>query len=436
MSKQRVNYRPQIKYTADYQTNGKPVNQQNIMIGPQSSKEPLDTTIIPNIEENLIYLDSAIKALPLDLSRALREVYDPIREIFYTTLIDKIVDPNPQTPEIIFKPGVPGDIPSTPDENTDKEPGDNDNDNDNDETDKEEDKEDEDKNIFPIILHPIDYGNKDDEGDVDRSEIHPIILKPVEGADSGDNDNDNDNDDIEAPFPIILHPIPGADIEKPDNGGGDGNNGNGDDGWDDENGLWEEPGVDVEYLYPDLSTSVDKEFVYLLSKLLKHYTDSLKDIINNYFFNSIRQTLGQSEENIKFISNSLAINSNDILNHSKHLLDASVKNENMAALRTQFFKNSFNIKGTTTHVRSFFVSYELRKRYTTINYSKGKSMTNAMSDSLLKQLNAKYELQFRKSFENFFRYLESSLRITDDVLNLHIQNGLSKSVIIKKGGIR
>lgn len=417
MSKQRVNYRPQIKYTADYQTNGKPVNKQNIMIGPQSSKEPLDTTTIPNIEENLIYLDSAIRALPLDLSRALREVYDPIREIFYTTLIDKIVDPNPQTPEIIFKPSVPSDIPSIPEEDTDNKPGDND----NDDTDKEED-----KNIFPIILHPIDYGNKDDEDDVDRSEIHPIILKPVEGADSG-----NDNDNIEAPPPIILHPIPGAIVEEPDDGDNDDN-----DDWDGESGLWEEPGVDVEYLYPDLSTSVDKEFVYLLSKLLKHYTDSLKDIVNNYFFNSIRQTLGQSEENIKFISNSLAINSNDILNHSKHLLDASVKNENMAALRTQFFKNSFNIKGTTTHVRSFFVSYELRKRYTTINYSKGKSMTNAMSDSLLKQLNAKYELQFRKSFENFFRYLESSLRVTDDVLNLHIQNGLSKSVIIKKGGIR
>ena len=78
----------------------------------------------------------------------------------------------------------------------------------------------------------------------------------------------------------------------------------------------------------------------------------------------------------------------------------------------------------------------MRKRYTNINYSKGKSVANSMSDAVLQKLNAKYELQYRKNFENLFRYLESSLKVTEDILRLYVQDGLNKSTIIKKGGIK
>ena len=132
----------------------------------------------------------------------------------------------------------------------------------------------------------------------------------------------------------------------------------------------------------------------------------------------------------------MRLSSNDIMNHSKHLLDSSVKSENTAALRTEFFKNVFSIRDTAIHVRSFYVSHELRKRYTNIKYSKGKSIANSNSDAVLTKLNAQYELQYRKNFENLFRYLESSLKVTEDILRLHIQDGLNKSTIIKKGGIK
>ena len=120
MSKQRVDYRPTIKYTSDYQTYGKTVNEQNLIIGPQHNKYPLDTQTIPNIESNLSYLDSVLVFLPYELSRALKEVYDPIRDVFYETLIDKIVDPNPQVPEIIIKPNPDPD--PNPDPNPDPDP--------------------------------------------------------------------------------------------------------------------------------------------------------------------------------------------------------------------------------------------------------------------------------------------------------------------------
>lgn len=491
MSKQRVDYRPTIKYTSDYQTYGKTVNEQNLIIGPQHNKYPLDTQTIPNIESNLSYLDSVFVFLPYELSRALKEVYDPIRDVFYDTLIDKIVDPNPQVPEIIIKPNPdpspnpkpdpgpspgpnpdPGPGPSPgpnpgpdpgpnpgpspgpepgpePGPNPGPSPGPGPNPNPDPGTDPnpEPGPGGETEYVYPIILRPIDFNKPNDPDDNKKEEtdkeIYPIILKPMK--DSANNDGN-----IQAPHPIILRPLPSNrpspkpdinepppvdPIPKPDpypvypdpEPGQEIEN---------EEGLWEPPCKKVEYTYPDLNDAINREFIYLLSRVIKHYTDRLKDIINNYLYNFMRYNLDQNEENINFISNKMELTSNDILNHSKHLLDSSVKNENVAALRTEFFKNVFSIKDTAVHLRSFMVSHELRKRYTNINYSKGKSVANSMSDAVLQKLNAQYELQYRKNFENLFRYLESSLKVTEDILRLYVQDGLNKSTIIKKGGIK
>ena len=481
MSKQRVDYKPTIKYTSDYQTYGKTVNEQNLIIGPQHNKYPLDTQTIPNIESNLSYLDSVFVFLPYELSRALKEVYDPIRDVFYDTLIDKIVDPNPQVPEIIIKPNPdpspnpkpdpgpspgpgpdpgpnpgpnPGPSPGPepgpnpgPEPGPSPGPGPNPNPDPGTDPNPEPGPGGETEYVYPIILRPIDFNKPNDPDDNEKEEtdkeIHPIILKPMK--DSVDNDGN-----IQAPHPIILRPLPSNrpspkpdinepppvdPIPKPDpypvypdpEPGQEIEN---------EEGLWEPPSKKVEYTYPDLNDAINREFVYLLSRVIKHYTDRLKDIINNYLYNFMRYNLDQNEENINFISNRVELTSNDILNHSKHLLDSSVKNENVAALRTEFFKNVFSIKDTAVHLRSFMVSHELRKRYTNINYSKGKSVANSMSDAVLQKLNAQYELQYRKNFENLFRYLESSLKVTEDILRLYVQDGLNKSTIIKKGGIK
>ena len=409
MSDQRLDYKPQISYTSDYSTIAGDPRSVDIMISSQQN-EPLDTMVIPHIEENLDYLDIMINYLPGDLSRALREVYDPVRDIYYNNLIDKIVDPNLKPPEIIIIPAAPDrppiDVPPQ-----------------------------EKEAIHPIVLRPINFKDPTDpnppeeepEDPFEDRNIYPIVLRPIDDKDSDDDDIDN----IESVHPIILKPIygdmdePGTsfppEVEEPVN-------------YDDP--LWDPPETTVVYKAPDIKTMIDKEFVFLLSKLVFHYTENLKGSVNNYYFNGLKTAAGQSEENIKFIANKLAITSNDIVNHSKHLFDSSIKNEDLTKLRTDFFANVFNIKETLTHIQAFFISNELRKRYTNIGYSVGKSNENSISDFTLKQMNTRYEIQYRKSFENLFRYLESSIKVTDDILRLYVQDRSNKSTLLKKGGIK
>lgn len=405
IKKQTVSYKPELQYTDDYQTEAS-VEQSDITYTGRD-KQPLDLESIPSIGSDIDYLDRALTAIPSELASAIHEIYDPIRDIYFNNLIDKIIDPNPQKPDQIITNPDDSDDDSNNDKNTPSTP------------------------IYPIILKPAKPGQsptQEDDKDYDKDKLSPIILLPIK-----DETGSDENGDITNLPPVILLPA----WDKGDNDNTlDGNDDDDDLNLDDEEGLWDPPSWKVEYLFPNLEESLDKEFNYVLTKVVRHYISSLKDVINNYFFNIIRLNTNETKENKTFIVNSLEITSNDIVNHSKHLLDISVKDENMAAFKTEFLSNNFNIRGTTTHIQSFYVANEFRKRYTSINYSIGQSRVNSTSDQLLKGVNAQYELQFRNSFENLFRYVDSSLTITRDIFGLHIQNTLSKQTIIKKGGRR
>jgi hypothetical protein len=418
-NKQNITYKPQIKYTDNYHTKGGFTSESNTTVKKKNNRQPLDAQTIPQIGENIQYLDSALKALPKDLQSALREIYDPVKDIYYETLIDKIVDPNLNPEKIEIK--VPDPNPDPPPEPDDPEP---------------EDPE-EKKIVRPIVLRPVKTkkdpekpGEEDPDPPIEDKSVKPIELRPL----PKENDDPGDWQPIQVPSPIVLLPLTDYDNDKikpgppgpPDD----------DDDDDDDPEMWDPPDVDIIYKDPEIRKQIDKEFIYLLTKIAQYYTEKLKDLINNYIYNILRNNIDMDDEKLDFVHSKLVISSNDILNHSKHLLDIAVKDEDMSKLKIDFLKNNFNFKYSTAHIRSFYVSNELRCRYTDISYSSGKSMTNAMSDALLKQMHAKYELQYRNDFENLFRYINSSLKVTSDIIGTLIEKNISKSTLAKKNGRR
>ena len=73
ITNQRINYRPNIRYTSDYQTKGKTVNEQNVNLGNKKGQQPLDTQCIPSIENN-IGKNSTEKEKNIERARIVREI--------------------------------------------------------------------------------------------------------------------------------------------------------------------------------------------------------------------------------------------------------------------------------------------------------------------------------------------------------------------------
>ena len=180
---------------------------------------------------------------------------------------------------------------------------------------------------------------------------------------------------------------------------------------------------------------VDKEFNRNLYDLLKYYMNKLKNILNRYY-RSFYMTINNKDLNdYFFIYNNVQISNKDIVSSYRHLLDSALRSENMSNVKLDFYNNNFNFNQTLYHLKSFIAMYELRKKYESIPYSKNTDKSASLSNNILKSCRQDYSLKYDKSYENLFKYMDSSLTITDNVVTDLITNVLTKGILTEKGGI-
>ena len=454
--KQRLDYKPQIRESNDYYSESK----QNIY---KETYVPIHREITNNkikkIDETIQYLDKAINNLPARFSSAIREIYEPIRRTYYENLEGKYIDPNPKKPqEIIFKdPDKPSPEPSGPDnpDNPDKpdkpdkpEPGKPDPDN------PGPNKPDPD-NPNPDNPDPNKPGNKDKVG---RIILHKINYNNSNKPDDNkDKDDDNSDDRV---MNIVLHPIPdkdlndGSDTEpepkpepepnpNPDDGskpepGPD----NGPDDDDDNNdditpgGLDPDSIKDVEYKDNDVNEIIKNEFNKNLTDVIDDYLSKLQDTINNYYYNVLSKIGNKSKEEVNFMLNNNNKMHDDITGPCGHLFDTGTRIENSIGAKLCYYKNNFNYRKTCQHIDSFLLQDSMRKRYSAMDFSVGGSRANSISDATLRAADVDYELRYAKSFNDLYRYLNSSNVVFRDIVDSYIRSYLMRSALVEKGGFK
>ena len=77
----------------------------------------------------------------------------------------------------------------------------------------------------------------------------------------------------------------------------------------------------------------------------------------------------------------------------------------------------------------------IRKKYESIPYSNGADKSNSYSNKVLKSLRHEYSLKYDKAYENLYKYLDSSITITESIVSELIQNVFSKGILTEKGGL-
>ena len=179
---------------------------------------------------------------------------------------------------------------------------------------------------------------------------------------------------------------------------------------------------------------VDEEFQKNLYDLLRYYMNRLRTILSRYY-RSFYSTINQKDLNdYFFIYNNIQISNKDIVSSYRHLLDTALRSENVSNVKLDFYNGNFNFNQTLYHLKSFMTIYGLRKKYESIPYAKNTDKSASLSNNILKSCRHDYSLKYDKTYENLFRYMDSSLTITDNVISDLITNILSKGVLTEKGG--
>lgn len=210
-----------------------------------------------------------------------------------------------------------------------------------------------------------------------------------------------------------------------------------DDVFEDDEGLWD-PGEipDITINKNDVRDIIEKEFIKNISDLIDYYINSLNSEISRYYFQVLKITTNLSNDELKILFNDISMSNNSIKTQLQHLFDLSLKNLRVSNVKLNYLENSFNINQTVLHIQSFLATYEMRKKYANIKTLDSITREDSQANYILKGLKIDYDIKYDHTYFNLFRYVNSSLKITSDVINDTLQGYIAKGLLIQKGGFK
>lgn len=220
---------------------------------------------------------------------------------------------------------------------------------------------------------------------------------------------------------------PGDDpIDKPDDGEED-----------DDDGLWDTGEIPtITITKNDPREIVEKEFIKNIYDLINYYMKNLSKELSKYYYQILKITTDLSNDEVKLLFNDISNSNNSIKTQLQHLFDLSLRNVRVSNVKLNYLENSFNINQTVLHTQSFLAIYEMRKKYVNIKMLDSTTKENSEANHILKSLKLDYDVKYDKTYFNLFRYVNSSLKVTSDVMNDTVQSYQTKGLLIKKGGLK
>lgn len=213
------------------------------------------------------------------------------------------------------------------------------------------------------------------------------------------NDEDEDSDDLEDPFEV-------PDIPK------------------------------IENTHTSKKDIIEKEYVKHLTDVLNDYTTKLHNSLANFWAGALIATYNKNTDDKKFILNNILISSKDVLANKSHLLDFGIRSQIYKDAKLDFHENMFSREETLMHLKQFKIAYEMRKKYVDIKVPTGATKTSTMDANVLKAMSITYDKKYDVSFDNLYRYLNSSVTVIDDVLKTFMQEIKAKQTLIEGDGIK
>ena len=181
---------------------------------------------------------------------------------------------------------------------------------------------------------------------------------------------------------------------------------------------------------------INKEYIKNLTDLFNDYLTGLHNALSNYWTNLVPAVLNKPTNEINMLVNNILLNSSDIKDDAKHLLDSALKNQITRTMKIDYYSNIFNAEETIIHLKQFKAMQELRLRYVNIEEIKATTKADQMNNNILQGMQLTYDKKYDIAYENLFKYLKSSVDILDDTLKTWIIEIKSKQTLIERKGIK
>lgn len=181
---------------------------------------------------------------------------------------------------------------------------------------------------------------------------------------------------------------------------------------------------------------IDKEYVKNLVDLFDDYFTNLHTALSTLWTGLVVAIINKPTNEIDVVLNNILLNSSEIKDESKHLLDSAIRTQILKDMKFGFFQNMFNAEETIKHLKQFKAMYELRLRYASIKEVKAANVSDQMNNNILQGMQLIYDKKYDIAYENLYRYLRSSNEVLDDMFKTWVAEIKSKQTLLERNGIK
>jgi cell wall-associated NlpC family hydrolase len=173
--------------------------------------------------------------------------------------------------------------------------------------------------------------------------------------------------------------------------------------------------------------SIDKTEIY------KDFINKLRLVIEKYMRELLYIAEAGGFPSYKDLFYDYSVSSKDLPDNLKHVGDEIIRSQIERSQKSKFFQKIYNIDQTIYHLRSNKISHELRRRYYEENYGKSQSYLETNSNDILRGSRLQYDKKYQQNMYNFYKYLNSSVILVDEVLQTFVKESKGKALLNKEG---
>jgi hypothetical protein len=117
----------------------------------------------------------------------------------------------------------------------------------------------------------------------------------------------------------------------------------------------------------------------------------------------------------------------------QHLGDYVVRSQIVREQKIRLFKKTHNIDQTMMHMRAWHAAQKQRERYYAEKYGDSENYLNTQSNGLLRESRAQYDKKYNHTLYDMYKYLNASVMIIDDTLNMSLKESQAKGTLLRNG---
>lgn len=181
---------------------------------------------------------------------------------------------------------------------------------------------------------------------------------------------------------------------------------------------------------------IEKQYVHDLVSVLKDYALNMQNVITSYI-GTLVAISDEAKINITTLSksyyNGSAVNIKN--SNNVHLSDALIRMQIMRGQKTRLYSKLYDIDSTILHIRSCKATTELKKRYYKEEYKNNDKLLDIGSNIILSGSRDAYDKKYKENFKNLYKYLNSSVILINESLQINLQEIQAKAILINKEGM-